>query len=141
MVKNEVKVMDEKEHDDPNEHKEDIEFLKIFEEMNNLAQFVLDNADKEIPGILPKNLDEQLKKLEQDVDEFCRVNEALLENYKRPVFDPPMKQRQQEIYDRSKKLLVKVEDKLITVKGFLTDFVNKKGHIEGNLSSEERKKQ
>lgn len=53
-------------------------FEKLFEEMNDLLQFTLENIDRP-PQRIPKDIEKRLAELEQSVDEFCESNEKFIQ--------------------------------------------------------------
>jgi hypothetical protein len=120
--------------------KADMEFVHIFEEMSDILQYALENADKNIKIPLPKSLEDQMLKLENDVEEFCRMNDELIAKEKKPEIDPylNMSQREKEVYDRSKVLVKRAEEKIAIIKDFLRTVASKGLEIEN--SPEEKKK-
>ncbi len=134
-------MSDQNPDEDPSVSKANDDFMHLFDEMNDLLQFALDNSDSTVKGILPKNLEDQLTKLEHDVDEFCRLNEAIINKKDKPLIDPllTMTRRERAIYDRSKNLTAKAEEKVEVIKQFLNSF-SSRGAINKELTPEQRKK-
>ncbi len=135
--------MNGKEPEEPKEAqlKSSAEFLHVFEEMSDLLQYALENAEGNIKVPLPKNLEEQMVKLEHDVEEFCRMNEAIMsvdkDSKDETILNMP--KREKEVFDRSKKLVSKAEEKIAVIKEFLRTAATKGLDVES--SPEKRKEQ
>jgi len=133
--------MNDEEPKSPEEalSEENLEFIHLFEQMADLLQFTLENSEKSIKVPLPKVLEDQLVQLERNVDTFCKLNNAVITDYKKPAIDPRlnMTKRELEVYDRSKSLVVQAEEKIAVIKNFLRT-ASAKGQIE--TTPEEKKK-
>ena len=120
--------------------KADMDFVHLFEEMADLLQYSLENAEGNIKVPLPKNLETQMAKLENDIDEFCRINAAIVAKQEKSVQSPlDMPKREKEVFDRSKNLVSKAEEKIAALKDFLQTAASQGMDVES--SPEQLKKQ
>lgn len=91
-------------------------FELIFEQFADLLEFAVENMDKPLPANLPKNLEEKLSALEKDVNDFCELNEQLVERSKLLGYGTSdtshLTKRERHCVDRSKNLIKTVEDRL-----------------------------
>lgn len=91
-------------------------FARLFEEMADILQNALENADMPFTGKeLPKDLEAKLAALERDVDAFCELNASLIEESKirgETTIDLEHLTRQEKrILERTNKLIVEAEEK------------------------------
>lgn len=124
------------------------EFAEIFEEMVDLMQFAIQSSVEDVKGPLPRDLEEKLAKLENDVDIFCRLNEQIVNSNKILNQSPDhpqdalsgMSRRERTIYERSQDLAPKVSEKIELLKKHLKELADKGVSSEPPISNEERKK-
>lgn len=90
-------------------------FARLFEEMADLLQTALEHADTPFSKDIPIELEGKLSKLEQDVEAFCELNAAIVEETKMrgetAVNLDHLTRQERKTLDRTNKLIKEAEKK------------------------------
>lgn len=90
-------------------------FTRLFEEMADMLQTALELAEAKFDNDLPKELEDMLAKLENDVEVFCQLNATLIEEAKMRGENAAtlehLSKQEKRILERTKKLVADAEKK------------------------------
>lgn len=111
---------------------------RLLEEVVDLLQFTVENADKPIkPGRLPRDIFAKIEKLESQVQTFCDLNDSLIAKFNKDTsfyIDPNpsteekmenLTKQEQRVIERTKMLTKLIEEKKEFLRSWEEQFKDK----------------
>jgi len=91
---------------------ENISFERLLEQLVDLMQYTVDNADKPIKKPLPEDFLSRLDQIEKQVELFCQFNKAFIDNIQESNLMGDEADPSAEIYTKSEKRILERAEQL-----------------------------